>query len=72
MCDCGRWINSKLLTTSYALSVTIVVGVQNIASRREAGRLAILKYVTHVAVSECTLSAVSVLRNSASNKNKKL
>lgn len=25
------------------------------ASRREAGRLAILKYVTHVAVSECTI-----------------
>jgi hypothetical protein len=40
---------------------------QNIVSEGEAGRLAILKYVTHVAVSERTFVCATV-RNSASNK----
>jgi hypothetical protein len=52
---CRRWINRTLLTTSI---LTRLGGHhcwrQNIESRREAGRLAILKYVTHVAVSERT------------------
>lgn len=40
---------------------------QNIVSEGEAGRLAILKYVRHVALSERTFVCATV-RNSASNK----
>jgi hypothetical protein len=57
---CRRWINSTLLTTSYALSVTIVVGRVKTSSRRE--RPAVSRSWSTSGTWHCLSARLSVLQ----------